>query len=95
MRFLLWSGNLEKGQVGNRHAEQLEGRLLHPDGLCFAVLNHPLGFHLPQGRAFRVLFALLTGRVDTIVEGGLGAVAALGTFGRNAGVVRCFDSGAH
>ncbi len=75
---------LEVRHPEDRHAEQLEPRILIGDGLRLLIMDHGRGADTPQGR-HAVLG--LTGREAAVLEHGGVATAALGLLGGDARVV--------
>src|SRR5690606_34080552 len=74
-------GDLEGWEVAERHAQELEGRVLEADRLGLLVPDDLLGLDTPHRGLVGLVLARLAGRIDAVVERRQEAAAALAAFG--------------
>ena len=81
MRLTVGSGVEKIGQIGHRHAEELDLRILEIQHLLLLVVDDAGALDLPQRRLLRIVLARRAGGIDAVLEHGVVALRAVGAGG--------------
>ena len=80
-------GRRHERHIGDRHAEELDARVLEIHHLLALIVDDPRRLDLPERRLLRIVLARLAGGVDAVLEDRVIARAAVGARGGNARIV--------